>query len=136
MSDLIERAKAAMEGATPGPWVAIHTGVYANYKGPHQPICEPVGIFHCPDRAPQKGEPCRGYADSGLIALAPDLARALIDTTAERDALRERVARLEAAAKSAAFDIQDYIDDDTGIGTLEAARDSLRAALQEDTPNE
>ena len=96
MTDLIERAKAALEGATPGPWVAIHTGVYANYKGPHQPICEPVGIFHCPDRAQQKGEPCRGYADSGLIALAPDLARALIDTTAERDALRERVAKLEA----------------------------------------
>ena len=43
----------------------------------------------------------------------------------------ERVARLIKAASYAAREIQDYIDDDTGIGPLEDARDTLRAALRD-----
>ena len=43
----------------------------------------------------------------------------------------ERVKALVKAASYAAREIQDYIDDDTGIGPLEDARDTLRAALRD-----
>ena len=51
-----------------------------------------------------------------------------VDCTPSHD---ERVARLVEAASYAAREIQDYIDDDTGIGPLEDARDTLRAALRD-----
>ena len=63
-----------------------------------------------------------------------DLMRALIDTTAERDALRERVARLEAA-------LELYSCEDGCNDCPEHERDRVSCgwtaltALQEDTPN-
>ena len=77
-------------------------------------------------------------------------ARALIDTTAERDALRERVAKLEAALRpfanyAAHGKGSDLVPDNHALtqGSRFAARQitmgdmrNARTALQEDTPND
>jgi hypothetical protein len=57
------------------------------------------------------------------------IARALIDTTAERDALRERVARMRDALEGIAGYDDPYEPCGCDINTA-------RAALQEDTPND
>ena len=67
-----------------------------------------------------------GEYDVVLAGRADEHARAEA-AEAERDA---RGAELVEAASYAAREIQDYIDDDTGIGPIEDARDTLRAALR------
>jgi hypothetical protein len=126
VSDLIERAKAAQEGATPGPWIIRTLENFGfnvvNYIN---------GDKHNLKRIAKVGD----VATARLIALASDLARALIDTTAERDALRERVARLEAA-------LELYSCEDGCNDCPEHERDRVSCgwtaltALQEDTPND
>jgi hypothetical protein len=69
------------------------------------------------------------FEGPSLEDMAPDLARALIETTAERDALRERVARLRDALEGIAGSDDPYEPCGWAINTA-------CAALQEDTPNE
>jgi len=57
--------------------------------------------------------------------------RADMCAPAQDERVKALVKALVKAASYAAREIQDYIDDDTGIGPLEDARDTLRAALRD-----
>ena len=131
MSDLIERAKAALEGATPGPWQYIES------QSPCGQEWLGCGVE---DATEHEFIWLEGHgaeiesATARLIALAPDLARALIDTTAERDALRKRVAKLELALFYIQAEANRSNSNIVHIKRIIAAQ--TRTALQKDTPNE
>jgi len=140
VSDLIERAKAALEGATPGPWII---------PGRPDKVCSEgytdngaAKQISTANRAAWMiaSHPDQPFANARLIALAPDLARALIETTAERDALR--VLLVEARDELA-----EYANADWPEPSRSQYPDIMRrwkrdmdlcwridAALQEDTP--
>jgi hypothetical protein len=78
----------------------------------------------------KKFAPGGGFISMGDTEyIRADLARALIDTNAERDALRERVAKLRDALEGIAGSDDPYEPCGWAINTA-------RAALQEDTPND
>ena len=115
MSDLIERAKAALEGATPGPWhvqkdpeAALDIGYFVGGGG-----------FA---RADMTGPGAAQGPNARLIALAPDIARALIDSTAERDAA---IAREKALLASNQEERTALVE----AASLRRERDALRAQL-------
>ncbi|EDM70799.1 hypothetical protein RAZWK3B_15418 [Roseobacter sp. AzwK-3b] len=78
MTDLIDRAKSALEGATPGRRVQFHGDYYMEAKG--TPFTE-WDTSHDTSVILPNGERLRGYsrhkhaADAELDNLAPDLAR-------------------------------------------------------------
>ena len=101
---LIDRAKAALEGATPGPWgITPHTTYKEDAKDGEFDKIGPVSvdyIYHvddiwivCPP------------ADADLIALAPDLARLAVaaDELANLAADEDMEERPELAAAIARF---------------------------------
>jgi hypothetical protein len=84
MGDLIDRAKAALENATPGPWAVEYKRGCTNLKTPSGvTMCDETYYPWVPDND----------ADWHLIALAPDLARALI-AAQELEAVANRAIRL------------------------------------------
>ena len=104
--------------------------------------CPFCGTVPTPENAAGSYVFCHGCAAEGPVANADKNGgarewntRALIDTTAERDALRKRVARLESAL--ALYSCEDGCND-----CPEHERDRVSCgwtaltALQEDTPNE
>ena len=78
MSDLIERAKGALEGATEGPWSVGRDNTFG-------PQGRGVGVIvaACPHHEAEY--------NASLSALAPDLARALIRECEAADRLAEAV---------------------------------------------
>ena len=68
MSDLLDKVKAALEGATPGPWDStpgdILSAVEAGHGDAYRSICYLTLTNH--------------RANAALIAFSPDMARALI----------------------------------------------------------
>ena len=103
MTDLIERAKAALKGATPRPWKwQEHTqdgivGVLEPY------MCQGEGFIETSD------------ANARLIALAPDLAR------------------LAVAAGKLADRVEEYAHMQCGIDDLERATVRFRAIAEDKT---
>jgi hypothetical protein len=88
MSDLIDRVKGALEGATPGPWVhnkfrINRPGYEGKYQGRIADAC-----YWSEGHTGAKCNPLREHAEANarLIALAPDMARALIAMEAGRKA--------------------------------------------------
>jgi len=150
VSDLIERAKERLQWATQGRRVQFAPRFCKEAEG--TPFSEWDSSHETSVILPD-GTRYRGYsvhkhsADAELDNMAPDLARALIDTTAERDALRERVARLEAALRpfanyAAHGKGSDLVPDNHALtqGSRFAARQitmgdmrNARTALQKDT---
>jgi hypothetical protein len=135
MTDLIERAKAALEGATPGPWFV--------QKDPEAGLN--IGYFVSGGgfaRADMTGPGAAQGSNARLIAMAPDLARALIETTAERDALR--VLLVEARDELAEYANADWPEPSRSqypdmMSRWKRDMDlcwRIDAALQEDTPND
>jgi hypothetical protein len=121
VSDLIERAEV-LDGAPP-------------FVGTREQLLN--GAAYCVGKRSNLT-----YADKAIMAA---LARALIDTTAERDALRERVARLEAVSADLAHalrwcggssDFNEGGKAEAGWKRVVIPALDARAALQEDTPNE
>ncbi len=146
--DLIARAKAALEVATKGRRVQFHPAYCKEAEG--TPFSEWDSSHETSVIRPD-GTRYRGYAthrhayDAALDDLTPDLTLALIETTAERDALRERVARLEAVSAdlahalrwcSGSSDFNEGGKAETGWKRVVIPALDARAALQEDTPND
>jgi hypothetical protein len=113
--DLYERAKAALKGTTPGPWRA-----WRDFGGTWSIECDDGTVAQIDSWSQSQDE-----ADATLIALAPELARALI---------RER----EAAEALAAL-VQDWLDygeifsdesEDNGRADFVAALAAYRAARE------
>ena len=82
MTDLYNRAKAALEGATPGPWRAFRSAAFWEIEPGNRRGIDPytIGDVCASDPHDTTGLQQR---NSTLIALAPDLAAAFIR---ERDA--------------------------------------------------
>lgn len=132
MPDLIERAKAALEGATPGPWQVFGkmTGKVISQNAPGWVEICTAGDFDDTELIPYCAD--RWNADARLVALAPDLANALI------------VAEKVAAALEAAIiehDTADYGPDQENPWVMQEwfsdkdreALAAFRAALQENS---
>jgi len=101
MSDLIERAKAALEGATPGPWEANHSEILSEGTGYYSPVAiistgEDYGGYYGEDADVD----AQKEANADLIALAPDLARLAIAAAELAAAAKEvrNIANLSFAA--------------------------------------
>jgi hypothetical protein len=140
VSDLIERAKAALEGATPGPWMPgeppspwreewfIAKTIYGDKvvlrSLPEEWSYDYTTADHTYMIA--ANIVCwMQFPDSEYIAPPePDLARALIDTTAERDALLN-CGIVEIAARNPR--VMEYVEHWEGRAKkAEAERDALR----------
>ena len=79
----------------------------------------------------------RRAAEEWFAINGTDLARALFDTTAERDALRERVAKLRDALECARAIFDTPISRRRlGLDPHDERLAIFRTALQEDTPND
>ena len=114
---LIDRAKEALEGATPGPWKPFYdevTGVKA--ADGRVAICAQITLMG-------RRHPTEAPANARLIAQAPDLARALIRK-------HEAAERLAEACESAFDGI-----DATGPQEFYLALSAYREA-QEETDGE
>jgi hypothetical protein len=135
MTDLIERAKERLQWATQGRRVQFAPRFCKEAEG--TPFSEWDSSHETSVILPD-GTRYRGYsvhrhsADAELDNMAPDLARALIDTTAERDKI-----------KAAAIQFLRDVEATAGCGSCHETRDNLRAdiaqfrrALQEYTPND
>ena len=88
MTDLYERAKQALDGATPGPWKPFYdevTGVIADDG--RVANCTQITLMG-------RRHPTEAPANARLIALAPELARAYIAQHEAQDALVKAVERL------------------------------------------
>jgi hypothetical protein len=158
MSDLIEQTKAALEGATPGPWMPgeppspwreewfIAKTIYGDKvvlrSLPEEWSYDYTTADHTYMIA--ANIVCwMQFPDSEYITPPEaDLARALIDATAERDALR---ALLTEAREDLAFHIDEYWPEATRSQYPDIMRLwksdmdlcwRIDAALQEDTPND
>ena len=72
MADLINRAKEALEGATPGPWKPFYDEVTSVKAADGRvAICAQITLMG-------RRHPTEAPANARLIAQAPDLAHALI----------------------------------------------------------
>lgn len=94
MTDLIERAKAALEGATPGPWrVEYNHGTTQLIMEAHSDPCQMCDETYYPWAPENDG-------DWHLIALSPDLARLAVAAGELADAAKEarNIANLSFAA--------------------------------------
>jgi len=82
--NLLDRAKKALEGATPGPWRARFQGIDARryvdtYSAPVWVRIATAELLYADDTEEQNWSAAgNDKANADLIALAPDLARALI----------------------------------------------------------
>lgn len=89
MTDLIDRAKAALEKATPGPWALSEDTCYSGrMSGIYYRVWDDDLNAICSEEYGAHND--GGKENMRLIALAPDLARALIR---EREA-GERLAKV------------------------------------------
>ena len=106
---LIDRAKAALEGATPGPWgITPHTTYKEDTIDGEFDNIGPVRvdyIYHVDDIWIVCPPP-----DADLIALAPDLARLAVAADELARSLASCIARLENLARSDFVGSVDDID--------------------------
>lgn len=103
MADLIERAKAALEGATPAPWTVDEEDCASWGKN--------FSILHNGNNMIDVAEMVRTEEDAALIALTPDMAKALI------------------AAEELASEVELYRDMVSEFGLLDKALARFRAAI-------
>ena len=83
MSDIIQRAKKALEGTTPGPWELYGGEIHQIQHTPEQ-----CTSFRCDHRWPVLSESwgesaavAAEYEDLALMAAAPEMAQALAEET-------------------------------------------------------
>lgn len=114
MTTLADKAKAALEGATPGPWTVDEES--CPFWGQNFSVLQKGSMLV------DVAEMVRTEEDARLIALAPDLARAYLDVLAERD----RLTRALIAARSDLFEIEAG-----DLSTFEAI-DAINTALKQD----
>ena len=119
MTTLADKAREALEGATPGPWEVHHNEHHPGALTVEGPTIRCLGFTIASD-VDEKGALQR-IRDANLIALAPDLARAYLDLLAERDRLRKAGDNLANAAEHG-----------VAISDAVTAWDNTRAALKQE----
>jgi hypothetical protein len=88
MIDLIERAKEALEGATPGPWSLSQDTCYSGrMSGSYYRVWDNDLNAICAEEYGAHND--GGAANMRLIAMSPDLARALIAAGELAEAAKE-----------------------------------------------
>jgi hypothetical protein len=136
--DLIKRAKAALEGATPGPWkLGVDVDTYAGGDATDASISvgrddfDPVAlaINEHPEEDCRKSD---GTLESNarLIALAPDLARALIREREAADELLDALKLIDSISVHSGGEIHGVQSShwrDAFIEAQQASADALAA---------
>lgn len=121
MTTLADKARKALECATPGPWVRDCWDILGNatrHEGGTGAVCE-VGY---PNRTDDKyWQPNEADSNARLIALTPDLARAYLDTLDENLKAAEAVTFHVKMTEKALNEMRDIM----------AERDRLREALSD-----
>lgn len=128
MTNLVERAKEALKSSTPGPWVVERPDHHPGMIKVSGPLVAVQGFTIATDVSEQQAR--TKVHDAALIALAPDMARALIRHDAQ---LKAAGALAEAAEEAVPFvgycmdvaDIQERLRD---------AKDAFRQATEDTQP--
>ena len=119
MTTLADKARKALEGATPGPWEVHHNEHHPGALTVEGPTIRCLGFTIASD-VDEKGALQR-IRDANLIALAPDLARAYLDTL-------NKLEKAEKTMRFAADRIKTMLE---AVGEMEAEQDKLRKALED-----